>query len=97
MYCAVSGKSCNGDKYKYYSCLTKRRRKKDCDLSPTRKEWLENEVFQKTWELFKENNNLDLIAEAIHKKHIETNAILVEEGKIKKNDKEINVECEFFI
>ena len=68
-----SGRSCSGDTYKYYNCLTKRRRKKECALSPTRKDWLENEVFQKTWELFNDNNNLDLLAEAIYKKHIETN------------------------
>jgi len=68
-----SGNSKSGEMYKYYSCLTRRRRKKPCNFISVSKEWLEDEIFNKTWELICDNNNLDWLANEICKRHSEKN------------------------
>ncbi|MDE6276145.1 MAG: recombinase family protein [Clostridia bacterium] len=64
-----SGKSKNTDIYKYYTCLSRRRKKMKCELKSAQKEWLENIVIQTTWKLLAENGALDNLIDAIYKKH----------------------------
>ena len=64
-----SGKSKSGDNYKYYTCLSRRRRKQACDLKSVQKNWIENLVIQTTWQLIEENEALDDLVSAIYKKH----------------------------
>lgn len=57
-------------KYRYYSCLTKRRRKKEkCELSIIKKEQLEKEVMNITWKVLSNDNNLKTIAKSILNYH----------------------------
>lgn len=77
-----SGKEINRViKYRYYNCLTKRRRKHlHCELESTHKEKLEQEVMDITWKVLSNNNNLRKIAKKILQCQIEQNE---EEAKIK--------------
>ena len=57
-------------RYRYYSCLTKRRRKKEkCELAIIKKEQLEKEVMNITWKVLSNNNNLKTIAKSILNYH----------------------------
>jgi len=62
-----SGKEINKViKYRYYACLTKRRRKDlQCKLQSTKKQKLENEIIDITWKVLSNNNNLKKIAKSI--------------------------------
>lgn len=64
-----SGKGKAGDIYKYYTCLSRRRRKQACDLKSVQKNWIEDLVIQTTWQLIEENAALDDLVNAIFKKH----------------------------
>ena len=66
-----SGKEINKViKYRYYSCLTKRRRKKEkCELEIIKKEQLEKEVMDITWKVLSNDNNLKNIAKSILNYH----------------------------
>jgi len=64
-----SGKSKSTDIYKYYTCLSRRRRKIDCELKSVQKEWLEDLVIQLSWKLIEENDFLNDLVNAIYKKH----------------------------
>lgn len=64
-----SGKSKCGDIYKYYTCLSRRRRKQKCDLKSVQKNWIEDLVINTTWQLIEENDYLDEFVNAIYKKH----------------------------
>ena len=64
-----SGKGKGGDNYKYYTCLTKRRRKGNCNLKAVHKDWLENLVIQVTWQLIEENEAFNNLVNAIYRKH----------------------------
>ncbi len=68
-------------KYRYYTCLTKRRRKtENCSMQTNRKEELEKEVMNITWKVLSNNNNLKKIAQKIMLCQSERNE---EEAKIK--------------
>ena len=55
-------------KYRYYSCLTKRRRKHlNCLMQSNKKDELEKEVMDITWKVLSNNNNLKKIAKRIIK------------------------------
>lgn len=64
-----SGKSKNNEIYKYYTCLSRRRRKMKCDLKAVQKDWIEDLVINTTWQLIVENDALDTLVNAIYKKH----------------------------
>ena len=66
-----SGKEINKViKYRYYSCLTKRRRKKEkCELEIIKKEQLEKEIMDITWRVLSNDNNLKTIAKSILNYH----------------------------
>ena len=64
-----SGTSKTGEIHKYYTCLTRRRRKQPCKLKSISKTWLENEVFTKTWELLNDFNNMEEIVDRIYNLH----------------------------
>ena len=67
-------------KYRYYSCLTKRRRKHlNCLMQSNKKEELEKEVMDITWKVLSNNNNLKKIAKRI----IECQSDNEEEARIK--------------
>lgn len=53
--------------YRYYTCLSKRRKKHDCKTLSISKEFLEDLVFNKTWELIFENNKMDEFINDIYK------------------------------
>ena len=55
--------------YKYYTCLSKRRHKHNCKMQSIHRDILENLVFQKTWELICNNDNLDFLVNEIYKYH----------------------------
>ena len=57
-------------KYRYYSCLTRRRRKTEkCILQTNKKDELEKEIMDITWKVLSNDNNLNIIAESILKYH----------------------------
>ena len=66
-----SGKEINKIiKYRYYTCLTKRRRKNEkCELQICNKENLEKDVIDITWRVLSNNNNLKIIAKSILQYH----------------------------
>ena len=64
-----SGTSETGEMHRYYTCMTRRRRKKPCELKSIKKEWLEDQVFTKTWELLCDFNNMEEIVDKIHDLH----------------------------
>ena len=66
-----SGKEINKViKYRYYSCLTKRRRKKEkCELEIIKKEQLEKEIMDITWRVLSNDNNLKTIVKSILNYH----------------------------
>ncbi len=64
-----SGKSKRGEVYKYYTCLSRRRRKIKCEMKSVPKIWLEDLVMEMTWSVIQENLKLDNLVEAIYQKH----------------------------
>ena len=66
-----SGKEINKViKYRYYSCLTKRRHKKEkCELEIIKKEQLEKEIIDITWKVLSNDSNLKTIAKSILNYH----------------------------
>ena len=83
-----SGTSRNGKRHKYYTCFSRRRKKHNCKLSAVSKEWLEDAVFTKTYELFSNEENLNYIVNSIYKLHQENNKedALIKSLEKKKND-----------
>lgn len=59
--------------YKYYTCLSKRRKKHNCKTLSIHRQFLENEVFNKTWEMIYANNDIDELVDRIYKFHQSTN------------------------
>lgn len=64
-----SGKSKSGEVYKYYTCLSRRRRKMKCETKSVPKNWLEDLVIQTTWSVIQENLKIDNLVDAIYQKH----------------------------
>lgn len=65
--------------YKYYTCLSKRRKKHDCKTLSIHRKVLEDLVFKKTWEMIYENNDIDKLINDIYKLHqseSEENAVI---------------------
>ena len=58
-----------GSSYKYYTCLSKRRKRHDCKAFSIHRKLLEDLVFKKTWELIYENNDIDKLVNDIYKLH----------------------------
>ena len=71
----VGVKSINrwGTEYHYYSCLSKRRQKHQCQTASITKEYLENIIFQKTWEMIYDNNEIDNLIKDLCKFHQSNN------------------------
>ena len=61
-----------GTVYKYYTCLSKRRKKHNCYTLSVHRKHLEDLVFRKTWEMLYSNNNIDEIVNMICKFHQNT-------------------------
>ena len=68
-----SGTSRLGSRYKYYTCSNKRKKRADCSLDSVSKEWLEDLVIETTWNLLSSNEEIDLLVNAIYKKHQQIN------------------------
>ena len=64
-----SGKSKSGNIYKYYTCLSRRRRKANCHLKSVQKDWIEDLVICTTWKLIEQNESFDVLVNAIYRKH----------------------------
>ena len=64
-----SGTGRHGEKHYYYNCLSRRRKKINCSFKAIKKQKLENKVFNLTWELFCNENYINLIANLVLKKH----------------------------
>ena len=64
-----SGTSETTGKHYYYNCLSRRRKKAVCNFHAVKKQWLEDLVIQTTWQLLKDKNQLDEIANMIYHKH----------------------------
>lgn len=73
--------------YRYYTCLSRRRRKTECNQKAVHKEWLEDLIIETTWQLLEENNALDELVDAILKKHQTENK---ENALIKSLEKRLN-------
>ena len=64
-----SGTSKTQAKHYYYTCLSRRRRKENCNLKSIKKAWLENLVFDCTWRVLCDNKILQYVANKICKLH----------------------------
>lgn len=71
----LGSKSQNGViKYRYYTCLTKTRRKNiHCEYIPVRREFLEDEVMNVTWKVLSNKCNLKKLAKSIIACHDDSN------------------------
>ena len=58
-----------GTVYKYYTCLSKRRRKHNCKTLSIHRKILEDFVFKKTWEMIYKNNDIDKLVNDIYRLH----------------------------
>ena len=67
-----SGTSCNGNLHHYYSCPSRRRKLGKCDLKSIHKHKLEGAVINATMQLLETEENINMIAERVYKKHKET-------------------------
>ena len=62
-----------GSSYRYYTCLSKRRKKHQCNTVGIHKDILESFVFKKVWEMIYDNNDINKLIEDICKRHKATN------------------------
>jgi site-specific DNA recombinase len=62
-----------GSSYRYYTCLSRRRKKHQCNMLGIHKDILEDFVFEKVWEMIFDNNNIDELVNDICKKHKSSN------------------------
>lgn len=63
--------------YKYYTCLSKRRKKHNCQTISVHRQYLEDIVFNKTWEMIHSNNDIDELVDKIYKFHQDTDEVNV--------------------
>jgi len=74
-----SGTSSTGEKYYYYSCLSKRRKNIDCKQKPVKKQELEDLVFATTKDFVFKEENIKIIAQKVfelNQKEIQNNITL---------------------
>ena len=64
-----SGTSKTGDIHYYYSCISKRRGKSDCDCKAVKKQELEDSVIDATFTMLQRNSIITRIAETVVKVH----------------------------
>jgi DNA invertase Pin-like site-specific DNA recombinase/PBP1b-binding outer membrane lipoprotein LpoB len=83
-----SGNNKNGEKYTYYTCLSRNRRKQDCDLRNVQQKWIEDLVISISFKLLKENNGLEDLINDIYKKHQTENkeAVLIKSLEKRRED-----------
>ena len=58
-----------GSHYKYYICLSKRRRKHKCSGFSIHRDTLEDIIFKKTWKMIYDNNEVDSLINDIYNLH----------------------------
>lgn len=62
-----------GSSYRYYTCLSRRRKRHKCSMLGIHKDILENFVFEKVWQMIFDNNDIDELVNDICKKHKASN------------------------
>ena len=67
-----SGRSCQKNVYRYYKCITAKR-KKSCDKKPVRKEWIEQVCVEKALKVLNDDVLLDVLTDRIYELQAEEN------------------------
>ena len=67
-----SGRSCQKNVYRYYKCITAKR-KKLCDKKPVRKEWIEQVCVEKALKVLYDDALLDVLTDRIYELQAEEN------------------------
>ena len=67
-----SGRSCQKNVYRYYKCITAKR-KKSCDKKPVRKEWIEQVCVEKALKVLNDDALLDVLTDRIYELQAEEN------------------------
>ena len=67
-----SGRSCQKNVYRYYKCITAKR-KKLCDKKPVRKEWIEQVCVEKALKVLNDDALLDILTDRIYELQAEEN------------------------
>ena len=67
-----SGRSCQKNVYRYYKCITAKR-KKLCDKKPVRKEWIEQVCVEKALKVLNDDALLDVLTDRIYELQAEEN------------------------
>ena len=65
----ISGTSHTGAKHYYYTCLSRPRKRRPCELHSVGKQYLEDIVIQTTWRFLSEKNTVKQIAETLYQMH----------------------------
>ena len=69
MMVGESGTSSTGDKYYYYNCLSRRRKKSNCKFKAIHKQLLEDDIMAITWKLLCDSETITELAKQILKRH----------------------------
>lgn len=69
MMVGESGTSSTGDKYYYYNCLSRRRKKSNCKFKAIHKQVLEDDIMAITWKLLCDSQTITELAKQILKRH----------------------------
>ena len=69
MMVGESGTSSTGDKYYYYNCLSRRRKKSNCKFKAIHKQVLEDDIMAITWKLLCDSETITELAKQILKRH----------------------------
>lgn len=69
MMVGESGTSSTGDKYYYYNCLSRRRKKSNCKFKAIHKQVLEDDIMAITWKLLCDTQTITELAKQILKRH----------------------------
>mgnify|MGYP000080433043 FL=1 len=69
MMVGESGTSSTGDKYYYYNCLSRRRKKSNCKFKAIHKQILEDDIMAITWKLLCDSQTITELAKQILKRH----------------------------
>lgn len=83
-----SGTSKSGEKYYYYNCVSKRKRKADCNFHAINKQWLEDYVISTTWNLLNDKVIMEEIIKQTCKLHerLSKDKIVIKSLIAKRND-----------
>lgn len=65
----ISGTSHTGAKHYYYTCLSRPRKRRPCELHSVGKQYLEDIVIQTTWRFLSEKSTVKQIAETLYQMH----------------------------